>query len=594
MIHLFKGFEEKIDSNNSKTKQILIAGVCGLKNLGNTCFMNSALQCLSNIPILSEFSLKYNEYSKSQNNKRESKLLFDFYCELVEKLWSAKYSKVSPKPLRLEVSKIFQQFIAHQQNDCSEFLTLILDRFHEELKQMNEGLSNETIDSSQEIITYKSFSDYLKANNTFISNNFYGFVRFSLSCDCGQILLRNLNPFSIISLPQPIQKTETERKLTVIYMPSNINCSNFKLKSFEIDIIITDDTISVNYLLSEFLKIHDLSTTLSCDNLIVTQVIDHQIRYVYKKEDLLSSSDIIGDIYVYESDLKFAKQLFICLNFRGFCQISSFGIPLLININDTSFETIITAFKDKFQKFLHEIKDNECEKIFQEFKSLSFRVFSLEENKFIDYNYWSYDYDLPNRHILYVENISSELKSKYKMPEIVDINSNTTYFSPNNNLNVKLDEYLDQYLSVKKLTENNQIFCTKCQSFKVPNEKLDIIHAPNVLLLQLKSNTNYFEQNKSVNREYNCDFPIVLNLKKYVLNATQNRENFIYDLIAISNYSGSNSCGHYTTYAKNYINNKWYSYNDSYVQEISPELLFTSNAYLLVYLKRNLNSSLNE
>ena len=50
----------------------------------------------------------------------------------------------------------------------------------------------------------------------------------------------------------------------------------------------------------------------------------------------------------------------------------------------------------------------------------------------------------------------------------------------------------------------------------------------------------------------------------------KNKEQIIYVLYGIVNHYGTMGGGHYTAYCKNFLNNKWYEFDDSRVSEVPP------------------------
>lgn len=107
-------------------------GLIGLANLGNTCFMNSALQCLLHISPLTEY-FRAGHYNQDLNvNAPRKGRVAQAYAKLVQDVQNASGS-ISPKEFKRVLAKFAPHLLDYQQQDCHEFVRFLLDNMSEDL-----------------------------------------------------------------------------------------------------------------------------------------------------------------------------------------------------------------------------------------------------------------------------------------------------------------------------------------------------------------------------------------------------------------------------------------------------------------------------
>ncbi|TKR80891.1 hypothetical protein L596_014876 [Steinernema carpocapsae] len=115
---------------------VLPRGLTGLCNLGNTCYMNAALQALSNCPPFCNFfrSSFENLYVNETNRTRLPVAIS--LSELIRAMWSDEHKHfVGPNVLLTKIRTQCPQFRGYNQQDSQEFIRCFLDLLHNELKR---------------------------------------------------------------------------------------------------------------------------------------------------------------------------------------------------------------------------------------------------------------------------------------------------------------------------------------------------------------------------------------------------------------------------------------------------------------------------
>uniref|UniRef100_A0A8C7RWS0 Ubiquitin carboxyl-terminal hydrolase n=1 Tax=Oncorhynchus mykiss TaxID=8022 RepID=A0A8C7RWS0_ONCMY len=530
----------------SEGRQSERAGLCGLSNLGNTCFMNSALQCLSNVPPLTEYFLKdkYNDELNEDNPLGMKGEIAKAYAEITKQSWSGKYSYVTPRPFKTQVGRFAPQFSGYQQQDSHELLAFLLDGLHEDLNRIRKKpyiLLKDAEGRPDKVVAEEAWENHIKRNDSIIVDIFHGLFKSTLVCPvCAKVSV-TFDPFCYLTLPLPMKKERT-LEVYLVRLDPLARPTQYKLT-----------VPKVGY-------ISDLCTSLStlsgvpAEKMIVTDIYNHRFHRIFATNENLSSIMERDDIYVFEvavNRLEDTDHVVIPVHLRekykqsGYNHTSTplFGQPFLITVPRTLSE-------DKLYNMLllhlwWVTRTHTC----------STTVF---------------------RPLLIITNLTV-CEQDFEKHESME-------YKPQKKAFFKLKDCIELFTTKEKLGAEDPWYCPNCKEHQQATKKLDLWSLPPVLVVHLKR----FSYSRYMRDKLDSlvDFPLSdMEMSEFLIDP--NAGPCRYDLIAVSNHYGGMGGGHYTAYAKNKDDDKWYNFDDSSVSPANEDQIVSKAAYVLFYQRQD-------
>jgi len=662
-------------------------GTSGLVNLGNTCFMNSSLQCLSNTAPLSEYFLS-NQYKTDINEDNPLGMkgeLAEAYCSLIKDLWSGSHSAIAPRDFKWKLERFAPQFAGYQQHDSQELLAFLLDGLHEDLNRIKKKPyreNPEVDDRPQEEVAQEAWDNHRARNDSVIVDWFQGQLRSTLVCPkCSRVSI-TFDPFMYLSLPLPMKMTRTIT-VTLFFVdpakkPTRYACEVPKygvLKDLtqvlgemsgvdSKNIIITD--VYNSRFFKQFMDNESLDAIQDRDFIcgfeILLQNEDKDIMYfpvICRKEEPMHHPYHPMGTYTRKTlfSLPFVlsikggskltyKQLYDILYMRvqRFLKLPKGKIfRTTDDVVDESPNTTESNNNQQTNEQEHSndeqerddpIVDDEEEgfnsntinNVSEDSESSSGDEDSMTHQQMLNQhgiqqqqqakrpkksqpiftiravdNYGMNDQDvlqdddkplgLEDRQTLAINWTEEIVDAYYNEAGEKDWELHSSCRKPTTEKeqeqSISLNQCIDMFTTTEKLGPDDPWYCSQCKEFQQATKKFDLWKLPPILVVHLKrfSYKNRYWREKL---ETFVDYPLHdLDLSNYVKGPITPGQEPLYELFAVSNHYGSLGGGHYTAYAKNKNDKKWYKFDDSSVQQIDEQRAKTSSAYVVFYRRKD-------
>ncbi|XP_020575146.1 ubiquitin carboxyl-terminal hydrolase 9-like [Phalaenopsis equestris] len=619
---------DDIISNGTKIDD---RGLTGLQNLGNTCFMNSAIQCLVHTPPLVEYFLQ--DYTREINTKNplgmQGELALSF-GDLLRKLWSSGRTSVAPRAFKTKLARFAPQFSGYNQHDSQELLAFLLDGLHEDLNRVKNKPYIEVKDSdgrSDEEVAYESWKNHKARNDSIIVDVCQGQYKSTLVCPVCSKVSVTFDPFMYLSLPLPSTLTRS------------MNVTVFSGDGSALPMPFTV-TVPKNGCCRDLVRALSIACCLeSSEALLVAEVLDHRIRYLENPFEALSNIKDEEHYVAYRlpaNHEKLVKLELVHVKAESFLSESQYilhrklvGVPLVTCLAKdantgsdirASIAAVLTpllrkkasptACKDNgYGPSLdaYVSTDNTDNAPCSSGRNLSISNMEVDGSDQISHFQMSLTDDrcmrrtpinnddniLPDSCIRVALEWSDCELNLYDFSFLEDLPEifKSVFMSKKTRQEAfTLFSCLETFMKEEPLGPDDMWYCPRCKQHRQATKKLDLWRLPEILVVHLKRfSYSRFLKNKL---DTFVSFPVRnLDLSKYVLNKAATPQSHVYELYAVSNHYGGLGGGHYTAYAKLIEEGTWYHFDDGHVSAVSEDAIKTSAAYVLFYRRTKVNSA---